>query len=462
MYQSSRPGIVYKLINQEDYDSCKLVSDDFHVVAHELLSIINSNLQFLRKMSMTINLINMDLSGLYIIECKSCIEQFKRFDMVVDVIRFNIMDLHFHNSRSVVELPNIYLFNHLIDSIKNCSLNQVKTPQMAVPQQIPVPQAAIPCTKQPLPNRKGLRPKYNPKKSKNDACPLPVYTKKPPIHGNPPLDLLTESDNMSEPCTDSDTDTESDIETITNVVDVKNVENIENPDELKKKIDELLNMKKQIETEIKNEEKTIKKTEEKFAELAADISDQKREIQRIHSRESQRQQIYQQDRKLYDRFKFEISQGLPESSIPEHFILKYPVFKYLDQNNLLDKNHDYETFVLLFEKYNPLITNSGGFKKSYVPHDIFYLKDDERYLFKQISKEKEGVVADFVNNICKKKFKSSDEILAELSDSDAEIEICPKNTESKTDSKSENTSSDSKTDPTVVDATFDFAQDTKV
>ena len=447
VYTQTQTAYFYKLINSEDMDSCKLRSDDLADVIHEMLSIINHDMMIYKK-STQIFSTSLNFDHLYIAQCKkpnnTGLKTSKQFDMITDIIKFRTSDCKFYNTSQVIDLPDIYMFRTLLSSISSVlTIGPIKekevcvvTPALHKPNPVGVKPNPVGVKPNPIKNQsKLLSNKTNsvsnhaqtqvstqsslaPNKPKlsNDKLPITTYKKikKEKLFDDLQVDTETCSDSELE--TDSEIETESEIET-----DSGSESEIDSESEI---IDEHdLSPTSETMNQLKNTITEVKKTEEKYVELMADISDQKKEIERIKNREVERKRIFVADKGVYKRFKFSIAQKtMTPDSIPYQFCAKFPIFDYMEKNKLLNKQDEYEIYILLFQKFNPK-SSSAGFKKAFVPHDINLLRDDEKYLYADAEKKKAAVITDFVNNVCKKKFLSSAEILASLSESETEIEF---------------------------------------
>jgi hypothetical protein len=131
-------------------------------------------------------------------------------------------------------------------------------------------------------------------------------------------------------------------------------------EELKKTIAELNRLKEQ-------EMKDLEKLNEGFHEIENDIFEkkailtaEKNKLKRDKEKWEEFKNIFNVDKKIYRTMKEKIAnKEMEETEIPELFEKKYPIFKVLDENNILDTNSDiYEYIKLLPEDDSVYIPRS--------------------------------------------------------------------------------------------------------
>jgi hypothetical protein len=131
-------------------------------------------------------------------------------------------------------------------------------------------------------------------------------------------------------------------------------------EELKKTIAELNRLKEQ-------EMKDLEKLNEGFHEIENDIFEkkayltaEKNKLKRNKEKWEEFKNIFNVDKKIYRTMKEKIAnKEMEETEIPELFEKKYPIFKVLDENNILDTNSDiYEYIKLLPEDDSVYIPRS--------------------------------------------------------------------------------------------------------
>ena len=130
-----------------------------------------------------------------------------------------------------------------------------------------------------------------------------------------------------------------------------NEENIEediNEEDLKKQIDELNRLKEQ-------EIKDLEKLNEGFHEIENEVfgknailTAEKNKLTRDKENWEEFKNIFNVDKKIYRTMKEKIAnKEMEETEIPELFEKKYPIFKVLDENNILDTVEDIHEYIKL-------------------------------------------------------------------------------------------------------------------
>ena len=90
-------------------------------------------------------------------------------------------------------------------------------------------------------------------------------------------------------------------------------------------------------------------------------------------KEEERFRIFESDKRVYDKIKIDITkEKISENNIPELFATKYPIFKFMDLNNLLNTDNDYDTYKSLYDNIKGQESNT---KEEYIPHNVHYPKN---------------------------------------------------------------------------------------
>ena len=121
-----------------------------------------------------------------------------------------------------------------------------------------------------------------------------------------------------------------------------------NEEELKKQIDELNRLKEQ-------EIKDLEKLNEGFHEIENEVfgknailTAEKNKLKRDKEKWEEFKNIFNVDKKIYRTMKEKIAnKEMEETEIPELFEKKYPIFKVLDENNILDTVEDIHEYIKL-------------------------------------------------------------------------------------------------------------------
>jgi len=149
-----------------------------------------------------------------------------------------------------------------------------------------------------------------------------------------------------------------------------------NEESLKQTMDSLQKLKKQEIEKLDELKKTVENDMENFSELYNDHNNKKRDLRKTKEKEKENRNKFDANKEAYVRMKNHIVEGkLEESKISELFSKEYPIFKFLDQQNLLDKEDNYITYMNL---YNEMYPNDPDKEEEYVPHNINYLDDQEK------------------------------------------------------------------------------------
>jgi hypothetical protein len=82
-------------------------------------------------------------------------------------------------------------------------------------------------------------------------------------------------------------------------------------------------------------------------------------------KQRERARVFEVDKKTYFRM---LEQKVPENAIPELFADKYPIFKFMDEQGLLNNEDACDNFIEFYDDCYPKVP----VEKDYVPHDINY------------------------------------------------------------------------------------------
>lgn len=159
-------------------------------------------------------------------------------------------------------------------------------------------------------------------------------------------------------------------------------------------IKELQELKNKEQQKVDELETNVKKDAAVFSEFYNNFSNKKQSIRREIERENERKNRFDANKEAYYRMKKDIEDGkLNENKISYLFEKEYPIFKFLDQKELLDTDNDYSTFV---QMYDGLYSDTEKLELDYIPHNIEYLPEDEQEKYKDKSKHKD-LVEEFIN-----------------------------------------------------------------
>ena len=165
-----------------------------------------------------------------------------------------------------------------------------------------------------------------------------------------------------------------------------------------------------------------------FSQHAENTNDERREIRRLKEKNEERERIFFSDVGVYCKFMSKVSANRARiDKPPPMFADKFPIFRYLDQHQLLESDNAYELYQLMFNEIYIEPTGSDYDSADVVvPFKINYLDQSQLdFLRTQCTKNELGHVELFKqlhNKEIAAKFRSVDEILNDLgpeSDSDS-------------------------------------------
>jgi hypothetical protein len=149
---------------------------------------------------------------------------------------------------------------------------------------------------------------------------------------------------------------------------------------------------KQLEEEANKNNEKIEEIQEIFENKQESFNEKKEEFDEEKKNfDKQKEYVYQlknkleADKRVYFIIKEQLESGeLTEDSIPILFIDKYPIFKFLDNNNLIDNSDSISTdeinnYLNIAPNYkvNTNIDNSNSFNDLFSSSDPIYFKKDK-------------------------------------------------------------------------------------
>lgn len=153
---------------------------------------------------------------------------------------------------------------------------------------------------------------------------------------------------------------------------------IEKPMDLEKELESLKELKSQAISKLESLKENIKEETDKFSELHNDHEIKKRDLRKKLEKDERDKNRFNANKTAYYKMKRHIEKGqVNESAIinNELFAKEYPLFKFMDINNLLGQVDEYTTYSNLYnEMYSEPNENEYSDEESYVPHNINYLK----------------------------------------------------------------------------------------
>lgn len=110
---------------------------------------------------------------------------------------------------------------------------------------------------------------------------------------------------------------------------------------------------------------------DEYTEMANNLGDDKRELRRLKEKEEESWNVFESDKGIYKKMKHQITNGtLSEKNIPELFRTKYPILKFLDEEQVLDTEDDYFMFIEMHDDINkkPELEKQSKFTKPRHPY----------------------------------------------------------------------------------------------
>jgi len=142
---------------------------------------------------------------------------------------------------------------------------------------------------------------------------------------------------------------------------------------LKEEIEKMNELKENQLDTIDDAKDMIEQDKDNLANYYCDISTEKRMLRMQKEKAEERLRIFESDKKVYDKIKIDIArEKITENNIPELFVKQYAILKFMDINNLLNTDNEYDTYTSLYDEMYPPPVNK---KKPYIPHNIHYDKN---------------------------------------------------------------------------------------
>jgi len=167
--------------------------------------------------------------------------------------------------------------------------------------------------------------------------------------------------------------------------------------ELKEKMELLKVLKETEEKKLKELEQIKEKDSENFVKYCEDVNDNKRLYFKEKERAEERRNRFEANKVAYNRMKQDILNGkLSENNISCLFANEYPIYKFMDQKQLLDQPDDYITFLNIYDQMHP--NNTLEKENTYVPHNIHYLSEDEQKTYQNVKETQKDLIEEFINH----------------------------------------------------------------
>ena len=145
----------------------------------------------------------------------------------------------------------------------------------------------------------------------------------------------------------------------TEILISSNNEEPEDLEELKKRIDELNKLKEQEIDDLENLNENLHEYENKIIQEKYNVDADKNKLKRDKEKWEEFKNIFNADKKIYRIMREQFDRSEIDE-IPELFEKKYPIFKLLDENNLLDTSSEIYEYIKLLPEDDSV----------YIPKDI--------------------------------------------------------------------------------------------
>jgi hypothetical protein len=211
------------------------------------------------------------------------------------------------------------------------------------------------------------------------------------------------------------------------------------PDEILEQIEKLKQIKETGEQYLSDIKDEHEKQCDNHVDYVSDVNYKKKMSYVEKEREEERRKKFFADKKAYLLMK---KDKVLEEQIPDFFIERFKIFKFLDDKGILetdikyddddddnDSVHDVkdeaEEYVMFNGLLRPNKEKSG--KEKYIPHNYQYLPEEDKKLYDQYVNEAQmdDLLEEFMNKHVKDKSlndKSMTEILDELDNEDSDVE----------------------------------------
>jgi hypothetical protein len=154
-------------------------------------------------------------------------------------------------------------------------------------------------------------------------------------------------------------------------------------DELKAKLDELNNIKNDnIEHILDLKDKQDAEVDD-YSSYLCDINGIKMKERMIVEKLEQQKRQYDGAKSTYNKIKRDLNlpvgkRPFNEDNIPILFADKYPIFKFMDDNNLFDTPNEFETFTEIYNTIDNTQTKETKESNIFIPHNLHYLDESKQ------------------------------------------------------------------------------------
>ncbi len=135
--------------------------------------------------------------------------------------------------------------------------------------------------------------------------------------------------------------------------------------------EELVDKKNKIQDEISQIESKLQNDTDLYVKNLTTVHEKRKNLRNEKDKEDEKKRVFKVDKKIYFQMKEQILAGkLTEENVPELFASKYPIFKFMEDNSLLDSEDEdeYDTYRSFYDEIHP----PKVVEKDYVHHDSEY------------------------------------------------------------------------------------------
>jgi hypothetical protein len=365
----------YYLIDKSKLFSIISTSTNLNDVLHQFLSQIDDALHLFLHSEIQVPLEKLNYDYLY---CLEIVPSNKPHPFITNIYKFNIINMHFYDIHNNVISLSVPHFKLICDGIKS-KLDHL------CPQKKQTKQQTSTNTIEPTQPR--IIRQMGSKITEKSLEPKNI--------------IIQDKDDDSEDAEDVD---------------------LLDPEMIKKTISALKELKDAEQKELEGLQKNNDENIKKFSDHIDKLNDIKRDLTKNKEIEIERRNKFEANKKAFFKIRQDIKEGkFSEDKISELFINEYPIYKFMDQMNMLNKPDDYIVYLSLYNELYEINTDKKH--SDYVPHNVNYLSEDDKQKYVKLKEQNKDLIEEFMNGKkTNKKYPSIEEILKSVDEDD-----CTKN-----------------------------------
>jgi hypothetical protein len=407
-------------------DQLLFASQMFDEVIHELLSLVNSRINFLVKNGLMKSSNKLDFTDLYI-ETTVTSNPYKRYKSVYEKW------IYHPETNSMVDMIGNGVYRPMTDKALASLFNEISSKVNS--------SSTGALENKTTQNKVIVDKKVKDVISKNNESIVDALKDTVKLMNNVSKDLnlepliatrkkqVSDSDNNSVMFKDSDSESDSN----SNSGSENNEDNEDNEDVssrieklLADQIKKLQEIKDEKEKEILELKEVHNEQKEALTDYVCDLRADQMKMRLAKEKEDEHRRIFKSQKDFtYPRIKADFESGSINESHP--FMHEYTIYKFMDDNKLLDAEDNYEVYQELKHKMFPPEENNTDEvvevnDEEYLPHNYNYLSEEEKQKYRTAVGNNKTLIDKFVEQQNKKqveetskpKHRSLEEILAEL------------------------------------------------